>query len=180
MASDKIKHALSDEGIREAENELAFLFRKTCRELGMMPRNWEARLQSHMDRDVAPRLAERQRLAEPGKTRTAQEEATALAYAKGNINTQLLAPTMTWRTFMEAMRFLGPVGVDFTLKLHWPHGTFTEHTISVRGRSSDVSILDEMLLTEDIPTQALKSGDERVAAAPTVTRSANPDDVPDL
>jgi hypothetical protein len=95
--ADKIRKIVSPEGIKEAKNELAHLFRMICWELGIGPNEWEYKLRKYLE------------LTEASIPRNAKDR----SYARGNLNAQLMDKKMTWTTFMRGLKFLGVTKINF-------------------------------------------------------------------
>lgn len=127
MASDKIRKILNDTA-SSARSELAAFFRKILLDIHMTPQKWEYLLGTFLAKYEAPSL-------EDSKTRS---------YARGNINTQFTADTMTWRTFMDALRFLNPLKVKVTFEFEWGNNVTTSHSMTMRMRheEGEISVMD--------------------------------------
>lgn len=135
MTSEKVKNILSKQGIASAQNELAFFFRRVCSELKFDPIRWEAKLQRWLDRNKSL-------IGNTSKDRS---------YARGNMNSQFTADRLTWRTFMDALRFLGARGARLTLELDWAGNRKTYHQIKLnlkQGDSQEETADDEEMLEE--------------------------------
>lgn len=120
MASDKIKDILSPDGARKAEGELSYLARIILRDVGMTNYIWESKLQEYMERN-------KKRVPKNKKDRS---------YYRGNLNTQFTNPKMTWRVFLEFLRFLNPIKIKITVSMTWggSHKT-TVHSVNIHTRN---------------------------------------------
>jgi hypothetical protein len=126
--ADKIRKIVSPEGIKEAKNELAHLFRMICWELGIGPNEWEYKLRKYLE------------LTEASIPRNAKDR----SYARGNLNAQLMDKKMTWTTFMRGLKFLGVTKINFAVSLTHPSGKVTEHRMGIRTRltAEDLSLAE--------------------------------------
>jgi hypothetical protein len=135
MTSEKVKTILSKQGIASAKNELAFFFRRICSELKFDPIRWEGKLQRWLDRNKSL-------IGSTSKDRS---------YARGNMNSQFTADKLTWRTFMDSLRFIGAVGAHLTLELEWAGKRKTYHQIKLnlkQGNTQEETADDEEMLEE--------------------------------
>jgi hypothetical protein len=169
MASEKIKNILSPDGMKQAQGELSFFFRKILWNIGMTTHLWEFKLQRFLERHE----------------RTIPKNAKDRSYAKGNLNTQFTNPQMTWRTFMEALMFLGPKKIRLDLHLEWPRGDTTVHTMNIRTRqmSDDMFSVAEEDIAVSTPSKSAFVDQDDPGAANTaghVAPSRDPSDVPDV
>jgi hypothetical protein len=117
--ADKVQKIISPEGIKNARNELAHLFRTIAWETGVRGPEWEYKLRKYLEQ-LGPQL------------KTAKDR----SYARGNLNAQLMDRKMTWRTFIEAMNFLGALRMRLKVELDWPNNQSSTHTMQVRLRQS--------------------------------------------
>jgi len=143
MTSEKVKNILSKQGIASAQNELAFFFRRICSELRFDPIRWEAKLQRYLDRN-------KNLIGSTNKDRS---------YARGNMNAMFTADKLTWRTWMDALRFLGARGAKLTLELDWPGNRKTYHQIrlNLKQGSSPEDAADDLEMLEELGPSAVAS-----------------------
>lgn len=118
MNSTKLKKILSDEGPQTAKNELATLFRIVAKKHGVDEILWNYLLTRYVER-FFPKLM-----------------GTKLgSYARGNLNQQLQLDTMTWKAFMDGVRFLNPDRVKLKVEFVWGSGENAEtvsHDLNLR------------------------------------------------
>lgn len=173
MTSEKVKSILTPAGIASAKNELAFFFRRICSELHWDIYRWEAKLQRYLDRNA-------KLIGSTSKDRS---------YARGNLNSQFSADRFTWRTFMDALRFLGPSSARLTIELGWAGGRKTYHTtrLNLRQHGTVGEDADDIEMLEGAANPAFSpiplSVDESIEhaqAAEAASEGTGPDAVPPI
>ena len=103
--SDNLHRLLGDDN-KEADKAsgiLARLFRLILRDRNMSMMGWSSNMARYLNdpRNGCP---------QNNKDRSS---------VRGNLTKELLRPTMTWKVFKKAIRFLAPQKIDFIVRCHW-------------------------------------------------------------
>lgn len=164
MTSEKVKTILSRQGIASAQNELAFFFRRICSDLRWDPIRWESKLQRMLDRN-------KKLIGTSTKERS---------YARGNMNAQFTADKLTWRTFMDALRFLGPRGAKLYIELEWAGNRRTQHAIrlNLRQEATPADAADEMEMLEEADPSLILSAPEPLSVDESIEKASEPTVLP--
>jgi hypothetical protein len=109
----------TDKGVKEARGVLAVIFRQFLKIRGITGYVWERLMTTWLD--------------DPGNG--VEDNSRARSTARGNLNSALRRPDMTWRVFMRALEFLRAARVDFIVKVTWFDGS----TDTVTARLKDLS-----------------------------------------
>ncbi len=138
MASEKIRKILSDEGVKESKGELSHFARTILQDIHMTPALWEYRLQRYLEKHEG----------------LVPKNAKDRSYARGNLNTQFTSDSMTWRTFMEFLRFLGMTKIKITFDFTWDGFRKSTHVMNIRTRQSpEDSLLAEPTIIGNRPSE---------------------------
>jgi hypothetical protein len=124
MPSDDITKMLEsqDKEVGNARGILARLFRKILADLSVTYYHWDMLMEKYLDNP-------RNRVPSNTKERSS---------ARGNLNKELRRESMTWKVFDKALRFLGPVRAEFSVKLTWQNKRTSVHSVEVLlGEESD-------------------------------------------
>ena len=117
MASGKISRLLSGVG-DEQRSDLAALWSRILRRMKVNENRFNYLLKEYLDRQARSTNRDRE-------------------WARGTIVGQLTNTSMTWRTFMDAMRFLGACRLKLKLTLVFEDGREDEHQITLNIREPD-------------------------------------------
>lgn len=108
----------TDKGVKEARGVLAVIFRQFLKIRGITGYTWERLMTTWLD----------------DPSNGVEANSRARSTARGNLNSALRRPDMTWRVFMRALEFLRAARVDFIVKVTW----FDGKTDTVTARLKDL------------------------------------------
>jgi hypothetical protein len=106
---------LPDKGASEASGVLSKLWRGILVDLDVTHYTWGSLMLRYLN---DPRN---------GIPRDVKDKSSA----RGNLNKELKRPRMTWKVFLKGLRFLGPVRIEFVVKLTWKTRTTTVHRLQL-------------------------------------------------
>lgn len=122
MASSKADTAFTPDGIQKARDELTALFRRIGAENQLSGQRWNMLIEEFVrNYDAASLNNPRDR-----------------SYARGNISSQLLDTHMTWKVFMDGLRFLNPDKATIAVEMDWGDGTVSKHQLPIQVRAPGV------------------------------------------
>ncbi len=145
-----------DKGVKEARGVLSVLWRQLLMARSIDGWQWDKLMRDY--------------LADPRNG--IQNNSRDRSSARGNLNKELKRDDMTWRVFLKALNFLGPVRVVFTVDITFKDGTTTSVHAKLKDRGSilprppsnededevgttgndPIDDVDELMTTEHRPT----------------------------
>ncbi len=109
-----------DKGVREARGVLTVLWRQLLVIRGIDGWQWDKLMRAY--------------LSDPRNG--IQNNSRDRSSARGNLNKELKRDDMTWRVFLKALNFLGPVRVIFSVRITWANGETDEVSARLKDRGS--------------------------------------------
>lgn len=104
-----------DKGLTEARGVLTHIFRKILMERGVNSYVWDRYMRSYLQNPL-------NQVPQNSKDRSS---------ARGNLNKELRRDKMSWKVFVKALRFLGPMRIKFEVHLLWGNGETTVHSVEL-------------------------------------------------
>lgn len=114
----------SEKKIREAENELAYLFRDMMLAHGVTPSEWDRRVDSYY-----------KRLYTNAK---GQADLVKVNQEKSNLVRALTKDALPWNRFKTALQLMGAESYTITIDLNYAGGRMHTHKVKVRNRIADM------------------------------------------
>lgn len=108
ILNDKYKGALTTRDV------LARLYRVILTDLGITVGKWDNLMMKYLDDP-------NNNIPQTGKVRSTE---------RGNMHKKLFADSLSFRTFLAGLKFLGALKITFTVQLHWGRKS-TEHSINL-------------------------------------------------
>lgn len=150
MASEEITEILTspDKKVGDAKDALSKLFRIIMADTNLTGYRWDALMTRYLDDPY-------NHVPKNAKDRSVE---------RGNLNKHLKRPTMTWKVFMKALRFLAPIKIRFEVHLTWANKRTTIHHLDIKTRSghtvediADYDRLVNVLPKDDVSSKPSKT-----------------------
>jgi len=103
--------------VHKATGVLSRLFRQILFDIGVDPLTWDKLMLRYLN--------------DPTNGIPSNDNSKRSS-ARGNLNKALGKPTMSWKMFITALRFLKPESVEFELKLTWKNKKTTVHRTTIQ------------------------------------------------
>ena len=131
------ERVLKDSGkmVSEAHGPLAALFRKILRDQGVSVYRWNMLINDYLN---DPRNG----IPKNGKDRSS---------TRGSLQKELFRPSMTFKVFRKALLLLAPEEIELIVKLKWPNGNVTAHSVTMDNSLSDIESEDLIESANELP-----------------------------